>query len=100
MTELERLKRKLKNAKRRAVYWSGRPSFLGFGFRPGKGRRHEDDTIEYEMAMSDIDSLANRIEKLTGKRPVTRDPKRDYQDAATDVICQLARSQREGKVTT
>lgn len=75
---LEYMTYRLKLAKRRLVYWSGRPSFLGFGFSPCGTRDH---STEYEMALDDCHCLAHQIGKLCGKNPVVRDIKREVAEA-------------------
>jgi hypothetical protein len=80
--KLKELRRKLSNAKRRAKYWAGLPSFTkGAGHsmsrqslqrRAALGTDHE---IEYETAMSDVESLAEEIKKITGSSPSVIDCK-------------------------
>ncbi|MEM8519457.1 hypothetical protein [Janthinobacterium sp. CAN_S7] len=74
------LKKRLANARRRASYWSGRPSFT-FGHSMSRvaserlnarGSNHE---MEYESAMDDVGSLAEQIAVLTGKRPAVQEYK-------------------------
>lgn len=74
---LKDLRRRLANARRRAAYWSGRPNMYGYGFKPGKQGLFGPDE-QYEMAMSDVQSLAGRIEELTGERPATTDYQREF----------------------
>jgi hypothetical protein len=74
---LVELRRRLANAKQRAKYWAGLPSFV-----PGAGNsmtrlarerlaaRGSDHEQEYEMAMCDVGALADEIERVCGKRPV------------------------------
>jgi hypothetical protein len=73
---LARLRRKLRNAKHRARYWSGLPSFTGFGFSPRN--RNRDHDAEYEVAIADIDSLRRRIRDITGVEPKAYDPRADF----------------------
>lgn len=80
--KLKQLRRKLSNAKRRAKYWAGLPSFTkGAGHsmsrhalqrRAALGTDHE---IEYETAISDVANLAEEIKKITGKSPSVIDYK-------------------------
>lgn len=70
---LAEAKRRYKNARRRARYWSGTPSFVP------SARSNETRTSElclkYELAMCDCKSWESTIENLTGK-PVPRyDPR-------------------------
>jgi hypothetical protein len=71
--DLNDLKRRLKNARNRALYWSGNPSFTGKRYNPSNSR--SDDSLQYELAMCDIKSLTSLIEDITGKRPKQSDPK-------------------------
>ena len=64
------LRKRLKNARHRAAYWSGRPSARGFGYCPYSGA---DADIEYEMALDDCHAIADEIERITGKRPIVTD---------------------------
>lgn len=73
------LKRCLKNARRRARYWSGNPSFRGFGFRPSSPRAvTQGHAIEYETALSDIEVLCDELEALTGQTFKRSDPKAEF----------------------
>jgi hypothetical protein len=79
-TELERARRRLKCARQRLWYWSGIPSFTRKSFVPtARGRAmsgsHEE---EYEMALGDVESWADRILEITGKRPKVVDIKREF----------------------
>ena len=75
------LKRRLKNARRRARYWSGNPSFRGFGFRPNSARAvTQGHAIEYETALSDIDVLCEALEELTGRSFKRSDPRAEFLD--------------------
>ena len=79
--ELARLKRRLANARKRAAFWSGRPSSTAKSFKPTSYRsRLEGADMEYEIAMTDMESLATAIAKLTGKKPVVTDYKREFND--------------------
>lgn len=77
MDHLANLKKRLRNAQQRARYWSGNPSNSGFGYDPTNTSSGDADT-EYEMALDDCTAIADEIERLTGKRPKTSDPKREY----------------------
>lgn len=78
---LSDLRRRLRNARSRALYWSGNPTFSGNRFRPGRTRALGGHDFQYEQALDDIDSLSRLIEEATG-RPVKRsDPKRAYNAA-------------------
>jgi len=46
--------------------------------RAARGTDHE---MEYEMAMSDCESLASEIAKMTGKKPVVVDFKKRFRDS-------------------
>lgn len=78
---LSNLRKLLKNAKRRLRYWSGIPSFTGFGFSTsGKTGSMESD-MQYELAYCDCVGLADQIEGLTGHRPKVSDVREDFQKA-------------------
>ncbi|MEL0169825.1 MAG: hypothetical protein VW877_17030 [Pseudomonadaceae bacterium] len=76
---LDQLRRQLRNARQRARYWSGNPSARGFGFSPITTATADADAA-YEMAMDDCAALADEIQRITGKRPHTPDPKQDFKD--------------------
>jgi hypothetical protein len=74
--DLPELRRNLKNAKRRALFWSGRPSYSSRTPRsPTSSKLWE----KYELAMCDIKSLCGLIEDITGKPEPSYDPKREFQ---------------------
>lgn len=77
MTDLDNLKKRLRSAKQRARYWSGNPSSSGFGYNPASTSGCDADT-EYEMALDDCSAIADDIERLTGNRPKTPDPKKEF----------------------
>lgn len=77
MDNLEQLRKRLRSAKQRARYWSGVPSSSGFGYKPASSNACDADT-EYEMALDDCAAIADEIEQITGKRPATPDPKREF----------------------
>jgi formylglycine-generating enzyme required for sulfatase activity len=85
MDDIQRYRNKLKRAKRRLVYWSGNPSFNNFGFVPGR-RSRKDNTLEYEIAWNDVNSLADRLEQLTGKRPKVVDVRAEWRRAASILL--------------
>jgi hypothetical protein len=79
---LQDLRRRLANSRKRAAYWSGRPSFTAKSFKPGRGGRAligPDE--EYEMAMCNTESLAGLIEQITGKRPAATDYREEFRNA-------------------
>lgn len=78
-----RLMRRFRNARRRAAYWSGRPSLTGAGHRV----KRTDASIMYEQAMTDQKNLAADIALLTGRLPVVRDYKAEV---AASVVRALA----------
>jgi len=53
--DLRYLKRRLAAARKRAAYWSGRPSGPGRGHAGGE----RDPDFEYELAMDDCNALAD-----------------------------------------
>lgn len=68
--------RRYSNARRRARYWSGTPSFNS-ALRSNECRTSKLD-LKYELAMCDCDSWEHAIEKMTGKRPEHYDPKQAF----------------------
>lgn len=72
--DLAYMRRRLKAAKSRALYWSGNPSFTGRRFQPNK-RCQTDAEMEYEIALTDVDGWLDRIEEATGKRPKWEPPR-------------------------
>lgn len=74
------LVRALKNARSRALYWSGNPTFTGKRFDPNAKRRvcggHDE---QYELALCDIDSLCDELEKRTGRKWKRSDTKQAFQ---------------------
>nr|WP_143178586.1 hypothetical protein [Pseudomonas aeruginosa] len=77
MDNLDKLRTRLRNAKKRARYWSGVPSSTGFGYSPANGSACDADA-EYEMALDDCAAIADEIQRVTGKRPSTPDPKKEF----------------------
>ena len=77
--EAQRLRKRLKAARARAAYWSGRPSAPGRGFNPYADNDRDPD-MEYEMAMVDCEALADRIAELTGRRPAVTDYKERFRE--------------------
>lgn len=64
LKNIRELKRKLKNAKQRVAYWSGRPSFTAKSFRPGiMGRTKDGRDIEDERAVFDCESLEQELSR-------------------------------------
>lgn len=89
MDNLSQLERRLRNAKKRALYWSGVPSRSGSGHKPANTQRDAD--AEYEMALDDCRAIADDIERATGKRPKTPDPKREFNASfAQNVLPKIA----------
>ncbi|MCS8414896.1 hypothetical protein N0754_19400 [Pseudomonas aeruginosa] len=85
MDELDQLRKRFRNAKQRARYWSGIPSGTGFGYNPASGSACDADA-EYEMALDDCAAIADDIERATGKRPITPDPKREFNAHFAQVV--------------
>jgi len=69
------LRKRLKNACSRALYWSGNPSFTGHRFRPNARRLIGGHHEQYELALCDIDSLCRELESLTGRVMRRYDPR-------------------------
>ena len=70
---LQEARRRRRNACKRALYWSGNPSFACRRYRPSATRRNA--SLQYELAMADCASLALIIVELGGRRPSTYDPR-------------------------
>ncbi len=77
MNEENDIRRRLANARARALYWSGNPTFSGKRFNPNHGKRNDE---QYELAMCDIDSLCSILEGLTKRKYRRSDPKKAFQD--------------------
>lgn len=74
----EELKRRLANARKRALYWSGNASFTGSRYSV---KKHTTGSASgsYELAICDIKSLAGLLEDATGKKFKQSDPRREFQ---------------------
>jgi len=72
-------KRRYSNARRRARYWSGTPSF-SVTARSNECRTSELD-LKYELAMCDCNSWEQTLEKMTGKSLEHYDPKQAFRRA-------------------
>lgn len=83
--ELKESRRKYSNARRRAKFWSGNPSFINAG---PKGRNLSSSKMseQYELAMCDCDSWEKTIEGLTGKKIEHYDPRAKFRAAFTKLI--------------
>ena len=90
--ELLEARRRYSNARRRARYWSGIPTF-----RPW-GRSNETRTSKlwekYELAMCDCNAWESRIEELTGKRPEHYDPKSAFAVRFTQLMGKASNNTR------
>ena len=82
---LATLKKRLNAARKRAAYWSGRPSGRGFGFSSRAAHSGQQDE-EYETAMTDCDALADAIAEITGKRPTVTDYREDFRNAFAEAM--------------
>jgi hypothetical protein len=83
-TRLESLQLRLRNARKRARYWSGNPSPTGFGYQPSTSSAKAD--IEYEMAVDDCEAIADEIEVLTGHRPSVPKPKEEFNESFSRTV--------------
>lgn len=79
------LRRRLSNARARALFWSGNPSFTEKRFNP-KSRNASE---RYELALCDIDSLATLLEEITGKRVKRSNPRYDFQNKFLKLMSKL-----------
>lgn len=68
--------RRYNNARRRARYWSGIPTF-NYKKRSSETRSMRLSE-KYELAMCDCNSWESEIEMLTGTRPDHYDPKKAF----------------------
>ena len=73
---LAEARRRYANAKKRARFWSGTPSFGGN--RASVSRKVDE---MYDLAMCDCDSWERELEKLTGRRPPHYDPRKKFNTA-------------------
>ena len=72
------VKRRLRSAKRRAMYWSGNPSFNPHARAVDK---HRESEFCYEMALNDVHSIGCILARLENRPAPQRrdyDPKRDF----------------------
>lgn len=76
--DLAQLRRSLRNARRRLFYWAGIPTISGKAYRP-RGGKQIQHAMNYETALCDAMSIAGEIERLTGRKPVVKDIRRDFQ---------------------
>jgi len=91
--EIERLEKRLRAAKTRALYWSGNPTFTGRRFSPTSKRvQGLDHSTEYEIALCDIKSLSERLTSLDGKPRKLYDPKNAFQERYSKVMYKLSNS--------
>lgn len=84
-------KRRYANARRRARYWSGVPSFNP-NLRSSECRTSELD-LKYELAMCDCNSWEQTIETLTGKRPGHYDPKRAFRHSFSKLMMKASNAE-------
>lgn len=75
---LAECRRRYANAKKRARFWSGTPSF---GCNRSLNTKSSIQDEKYELAMCDCDSWEKEIELHTGKRPPHYDPRRKFNAA-------------------
>lgn len=86
----EEIYRKYANAKRRALYWSGTPSFNPFA-RSSQTRSGMLDE-KYELAMCDCDVWERVIATLTGKRVEHYDPHSAYRHTFSKIMAAVSRA--------
>ena len=74
------VRKRYRAARQRALYWSGNPSFSA---RRYSTRRHTSGPADdqYRLALDDMESLADIIVGLGGKRPKPYDPKERFHAA-------------------
>lgn len=87
-TELQRARRRYRNARRRAQFWSGNPSLSGFGpmgVNLNTGRMNE----KYELAMCDCESWELELTRLTGRPHAHYDPKAEFRARFSKLLSKL-----------
>ena len=80
-----------KNAKRRALYWSGTPSFSPYRTKETQSSRLDE---KYELAMCDCKNWEAEIERLTSKRPPHYDPKKKSYTIWSKIINNLPKTKK------
>lgn len=75
--DIKYYRRRLRAHRWRLNYWSGKPSFSGFG-PSGKNCQKGAMDENYELAMCDARSICQILESL-GDKPRVVDPKRTFQ---------------------
>ena len=94
-TSIEYVKQRLRCAKRRAVYWSGNPSFNPRARAVDCKRQHE---FKYELALNDVHSIGCILAKLQDRAEPDRrayDPKRDFGARFIAIMGELTRKNRK-----
>lgn len=86
---LSEARRRYANARRRARFWSGMPTFSPWK-RSNETRSGRLDE-KYELAMCDCDSWEGIIERLTGKRPKHYNPKAQFAAKFSQLIGSIAK---------
>lgn len=74
--------RRYKNAKRRALYWSGNPGYSSRSCETRSNRLWE----KYELAMCDCRSWEKEIEWITGVEQERYDPKQTFKQAFSKAL--------------
>ena len=88
------LSRCLRNAKRRALYWSGIPSFIqGASFAPGTHGRRDSPDLEYELALADVDALQSKLTEIDGVCREQFDPRADFRRRWSEGMAKAAQRQ-------
>ena len=86
--ESPELRRRLANAKRRARFWSGVPSFSR---HVAKSRNVGERDTRYEIAMCDVRSLTALLEERTGRKLVLYDPQAQWRETWNAINSALVR---------
>lgn len=76
--DIPSLKHRYRNAKRRALYWSGNPSYSASRTRETRSSRLCE---KYEIAMSDCKNLEQLLERLTGASHPHYDPQQKFRNS-------------------
>ena len=92
-----KLERALRAAKRRALYWSGNPSFSGRSFNPANHRALcGDPDIQYEVTVGDVLNLQLQLEQIDGRKRKPYDPQAEFKrNWAACIMPRLARRSAE-----
>jgi acyl carrier protein len=92
-------KRRYANARKRARFWSGNPSWSNFG-PTGKNLTTCRMDEKYELAMYDCHSWEDRIGQLTGKELKHYDPKQEFRSRFARMMSKSANAPGDPRAQT